>query len=233
MEEQVHPHPFTVVAEVDETSRAQFIARTYGHLLGAMSLFVVAEYLLFTTGAIETVANFAFGTSWLLILGGFMLVGWLASRAAHSSMSKPVQYAALIGFVLAEALLFAPLLFIANLQAGGGVIGSAAVVTLIGFLALTGVVYVTRKDFSFLGAVLKWAGVVALILIAAGVIFGFQLGTFFAVAMVAFAGAAILYDTSNILHHYPTDRYVGASLSLFASVALMFWYVLQLFMGGD
>ena len=112
-------------------------------------------------------------------------------------------------------------------------IGSAAAVTLIGFLALTGVVFVTRKDFSFLGAILKWAGIVALLLIGAGLIFGFQLGTFFAVAMVAFAGAAILYDTSNILHHYPTDRYVGASLSLFASVALMFWYVLQLFMGSD
>ena len=109
-------------------------------------------------------------------------------------------------------------------------IQSAALVTLIGFAALTGVVFVTRKDFSFLGALLKWGGVVALVLIVAGVVFGFQLGTFFSVGMVAFAGAAILYDTSNILHHYPEDRYVAAALGLFASVALMFWYVLRLFM---
>ena len=47
-------------------------------------------------------------------------------------------------------------------------------------------------------------------------------------AMVAFAGAAILYDTSNVLRHYPEDRYVAASLELFASTALMFWYVLRL-----
>ena len=66
-----------------------------------------------------------------------------------------------------------------------------------------------------------------------GLPFGFELGTWFSVAMVAFAGAAILYDTSNVLHHYPEDRYVAGALQLFASVALMFWYVLRLFMSRD
>jgi FtsH-binding integral membrane protein len=51
--------------------------------------------------------------------------------------------------------------------------------------------------------------------------------------MIGFAGAAVLYDTSNILHHYPEDRYVAASLQRFASIALMFWYVLRLFMSRD
>ena len=44
------------------------------------------------------------------------------------------------------------------------------------------------------------------------------------------AGGAILYDTSNVLHHYPQDRYVAAALQLFASVALLMWYVLRLVM---
>ena len=44
----------------------------------------------------------------------------------------------------------------------------------------------------------------------------------------ALAGVAILYDTSKILRDFPEDRYVGAALQLFASVALMFWYVLRL-----
>ena len=48
--------------------------------------------------------------------------------------------------------------------------------------------------------------------------------------MVALAGASILYDTSNVLHHYPEDRYVGAALQLFASVAMMLWYVLRIFL---
>jgi len=99
-----------------------------------------------------------------------------------------------------------------------------------GFAGLTLIVLLTRKDFSFLRGILWWGGIVALVLIVAGTIFGFQLGTYFSVAMVALAGGAILYDTSNVLHHYPEDRYVGAALELFASVAMMLWYVLRLFM---
>jgi FtsH-binding integral membrane protein len=79
---------------------------------------------------------------------------------------------------------------------------------------------------------LLWAAIAAALLIVASVIFGFNLGTWFSVGMVVLAGAAILYDTSNVLHHYSEDRYVAAALELFASVALMFWYVLRLFLSS-
>ncbi|MFI4890872.1 MAG: Bax inhibitor-1 family protein, partial [Steroidobacterales bacterium] len=90
----------------------------------------------------------------------------------------------------------------------------------------------TRKDFTFLRAILMWGGVLALIAIIGAVVFGFQLGTWFSVAMIGFAGAAVLYDTSNIIHQYPEDRYVSAAMQLFASIALMFWYALRLVMGN-
>lgn len=121
-----------------------------------------------------------------------------------------------------------PLLYLAEVAPGA--IESAAAVTIVGFIGLTAVAFVSRKDFSFLGSFLKWGGMVALLLIVGGVIFGFHLGTFFSVGMVGFAGAAILYDTSKIIRTFPEDRYVAAALELFASVALMFWYVLQIFM---
>lgn len=91
----------------------------------------------------------------------------------------------------------------------------------------------TRRDFSFARGVLLWGGVVALLAIVASALFGFELGTWFSIAMIAFAGVAILYDTSNIIHHFPEDRYVAAALELFASVALMFWYILRLFSSRD
>jgi hypothetical protein len=212
-------------------ARAAFLTRTYVHLFGAIAGFTAIEAYLFTSGLAEPIAVTMLGGSWLIVLGAFMIVGWLASRAAHAATSQATQYAALAGFVAAEAIIFVPLLFIAQ-SVAPGVIQSAAFVTLFGFTGLTLVVYQTRKDFSFLGGILRWAGIAALALIVGGVIFGFQLGTFFSVAMIGFAGAAILYDTSNVLHHYPEDRHVGAALELFASVALMFWYVLQLFMGS-
>lgn len=219
---------WTPVADLDVSTRAIFIWRTYLHLALAIIGFAAVETALFATGLAVPIADAMLSVNWLLPLGAFMVVGWLASRTAHQTESLGLQYLALVGFVIAEALLFVPLLFVAQYSAGGGVIESAAWITLLGFAGLTGIAFYTRKDFSFLRSVLIWGGVAALILIVAGSLFGFQLGTFFSVGMVAFAGAAILYDTSNVLHYYPEDRYVAASLELFASVALMFWYVLSL-----
>ena len=232
MNQSYSSQSYTPVSARAQEVRAAFISRTYMHLFGAILGFAAVEVFLFKNGLAEPIARTMLSGSWLLVLGAFMVVGWLASRVAHNSTSQAAQYAALIGFVLAEAIIFVPMLFIAQAIAPG-VIESAAFVTLIGFTALTAIVYYTRKDFSFLGAVLRWAGIAALLLIVAGVIFGFELGTFFSVAMIAFAGGAILYDTSNVMHHYPEDRHVGAALELFASVELMFWYVLRLFMSRD
>ena len=212
---------------MDLDARARFVARVYSHVFGAIVAFTAIEVFLFVTGLAQMIASAMLGTTWLVILGAFTLVGWLASRVAHQAVTRPMQYAALAGFVVAEAIVFVPLLYIAQYYAPG-VIQSAAVVTLLGFAGLTAIGFLTRRDFSFLGAGLRWAGVLALLLIVASVLFGFELGTFFSVAMVGLAGASILYDTSNVLLHYPEDRYVGASLQLFASVALMFWYVLRL-----
>ena len=217
------------VADASVEARARFITRTYNHLFGAIVAFAAIEYLLFTTGAAYAIAQLMLGTSWLLVLGGFMLVSWLASRTALTTTSVPAQYAALGGFVLAEAIIFVPLLVIAE-NVAPGAIPSAGLVTMLGFAGLTAVAFTTRKDFSFLGGLLRWGFIVALVAIVAGVVFGFELGTWFSVGMIGFAGAAILYDTSNVMHHFPEDRHVGAALQLFASVALMFWYVLRLFM---
>ncbi len=218
------------VADAPAAVREKFITRTYLHLAGAIALFTGIEVVLFQSGIAYRIAG-AMTQSWLLVLGGFMVVSWLASRAAHQSTSVATQYLALGGFVAAEAVLFVPLLLIADLYAPGA-IQSAAVTTLIGFAALTGVAFSTRKDFSFLGSLLRWGGIVAIGAIVASLLFGFELGVFFSVAMVAFAGAAILYDTSNVLHHFPEDRHVGAALQLFASVALLFWYVLRIFIAS-
>jgi FtsH-binding integral membrane protein len=214
------------VSEVAVETRATFIARTYFHLLGAIMAFTLIEVWLFQSGLAVSITRSLGGVNWLLVLGAFVVVSWLASRVAHSALSLPAQYAALAVFVAAEAIIFAPLLLVAELKVPG-VIGSAAWVTLLGFGALTFVAFVSRTDFSFLRGVLLWGGICALGLIIASAAFGANLGTWFALGMIAFAGAAVLYDTSNIIHHYPEDRYVAAALELFASIALMFWYVLR------
>ena len=213
-------------------ARAEFITRTYNHLMGAIVFFVGIELALFATGWAGRIADVLLSGSWLLVLGAFMIVGWFATHVASRAESLPQQYAALAAYIVAEAIIFVPLLFMAEATASG-VIQSAAIVTLLGFAGLTAVVFTTRKDFSFLGGLVRYGFILALVAIVAGVVFGFALGTWFSVAMIGLAGAAILYDTSNVLHHYPEDRYVGASLSLFASVAVLFWYVLRVFLSSN
>jgi uncharacterized protein len=221
----------SLTAGVAPEARARFITRTYNHLFAAIVGFAAFEIALFKSGYAAIIARAMMGTSWLFVLGGFMVVSWLATHVSHSARSLPAQYAALAAYVVAQGLIFVPLLYVAD-SVASGVISSAALVSFIGFAGLTGIAFYTRKDFSFLRGLLMWGGVGALALIVAGVIFGFQLGTFFSVGMVVFAGAAILYDTSNVIHHYPEDRYVGAALALFASVALLFWYVLRIFLSS-
>jgi FtsH-binding integral membrane protein len=214
---------------VENVDRSQFINRTYMHLLGAIMLFAAVEYWIFSTPYAEQMALFMLEKSWLAVLGAFILVSWIASHVAHRVESTGAQYAALGAFVVAEAIIFVPMFYIAMLL-GSEIIEAAVLVTLGAFIALTAIAMISGRDFSFLKSFLMWGGLIALGTIVLGIMIGFHLGTYFSMAMIGLAGASILYDTSKILKTYPEDRYIAAALELFASVALMLWYVLRLFL---
>ncbi|WP_309731337.1 Bax inhibitor-1 family protein [Chamaesiphon sp. OTE_75_metabat_556] len=220
-----------VVAQAQPQERAEFIRKTYGHLAVAVAAFIGIETLLVQSGIAERLAQFvSSGFTWLAVLAGFSLLGWFSRGLAARADSVSLQYLGLGIYVVAEALLFAPLIYIASRYSDPTVIPTAGILTSLMFVGLTAVALTTGKDFSFLGGALKIGGFVALGLIICSAIFGFQLGLFFSVLMVGFAMAAILYDTSQIMNHFSKDQYVAASLSLFSSVALLFWYVLRIVM---
>jgi hypothetical protein len=219
------------VAAADADTKATFIGRVYMHLLMAVLTFIAIEVALFMSGVADEIADAMLGLPWLIILGAFVIAGMLASKAAYQVQSVQGQYLGLFGYVVAEAFIFLPLLVYANEQAPGA-IESAAFVTILAFIGLTAIVWFTRTDFSFLRPVVMFGGLVAILAIVGGAIFGFQLGLWFMIAMVGLAGASILWTTSRILREFPEDRYVGAALELFASVALLFYYVLMIFAGG-
>lgn len=226
------PVGYRPVATLDDAARGDFIVRVYQHLLVAVGAFVGFEALLINLGVAEAMWDFISGrsTMWLLLLGGFMVVNWLATTAAHDVLEPSRQYAGLFGMAAAEALIFAPFLhyFFEVEPNGTSTVVAAAVITVAGFAGLSVVAFATRRDLSFLRPMLLWGGVSALVLIGAAVIFGLELGIWFSVAMIALAGASILYQTQTILRRYPSEAYVGASVQLFASVMMLFWYVLRL-----
>lgn len=219
------------VAELSAADRSSFIWKCYAHVVGAIVAFAAIEVYLFQSGVAAAIARPMAG-NWLLVLGAFILASWGATHVAHKIESRNAQYAAFAFFIVVEALIFVPMLAMA-MAMQPGIIDSAAGVTLLGSIGLIATAMITRKDFSFLRGLLVWAGILALVGIVASLLFGFELGTWFSVAMIGFAGAAVLYDTSNIMHHYPEDKYVAASMALFASIAMMFWYILRLFMSRD
>ena len=208
--------------------RGEFIRRTYTHLAGAILAFVVMEsYLLQWPGAGALALIMIDGYAWLIVLGAFMAVSRLANSWADSDAPPGLQYAGLCVYVAAEAVIFLPLLYVASHYSSPDVIPTAGIITGLLFGGLTLTAMTTRRDFSFLRGFLLIGGFVALGIIVASILLGFSLGLIFAAAMVIYAGGAMLYETSNIAQHYRTDQHVAASLALFASVALLFWYVLQ------
>lgn len=219
------------VAQRDADTRATFIGRVYMHLLMAVLAFVAIEVALFMSGLADQIADAMLGVSWLLVLGAFVVAGMLASKAAYNVQSIQAQYLGLFGYVAIWSVIFLPLLVYANDQAPGA-IESAAFVTIVAFLGLTAIVWLTRADFSFLRPFVMFGGLLAILAIVGGLLFGYQLGLWFMIAMVGLAGASILWTTSRVLREFPEDRYVGAALELFASVALLFYYVLMIFAGG-
>ena len=219
------------VAQLSVADRSTFIWKCYAHVVVAILAFAAIEGYLFSSGIAERFA-YQMMSNWLMVMGAFIVAGWGATHVAHRVKSTQAQYAAFAGFIFLEALIFMPMIYMAY-EMNPGIIESAAGVTILGSVGLIATAMITRKDFSFLRGMLVWGGMLALVAIVSSIIFGFQMGTWFSVAMIGFAGAAVLYDTSNIMLHYPEDKYVAASMQLFASIAMMFWYILRLFMSRN
>jgi hypothetical protein len=223
----------SAVAYAEESTRTTFIRRTYTHLLGAILAFIGLETLVFQVGLAEPVTQLMLGNRWsyFIVIALFVGAGWLAQYWAHSATSLAMQYAGLGLYVLAQVVIFIPILYIAQeFFPGQRLVESAALITLATFAGLTAIIFMTRADLSFMGKALAVIGIAALVTVFAGALFGFSLGIWFTGAMIALACAYILYDTSMILHHYTEDRYVGAALELFASVAMLFYQILLLLM---
>jgi FtsH-binding integral membrane protein len=228
------------------SDRTRFIRLTYLHLLLAILAFAGLEWLLMNNPFLVEkvsipVVQFALGGrwNWGIVLAVFMVVSWVADYWARHASSRGMQYAGLGLYVIAEAIIFVPLLAIVQwktaeiIAKGGGdpnIIRDSAFTTLGIFSALTLSVFITKKDFSFLRSGLMMASGAALMLIVLSLVFGFNLGIVFSVAMVLLAAGYILFQTSEVLAHYDPRNYVAAALALFSSVALMFWYVIRIFM---
>jgi len=226
-----------MVNSLSEVDRVAFYKKTYSHVAAGVLVFVLFEYLLLQS---ETVVEFMLsmtqGYKWLLMLGGFMLATNYAEGMAMRTTDKNKQYLAYGIYIFFEALIFVPMLYIVTElmgPEGSDLLYQASIVTLALFTGLSATVLMTKTDFSFLKTGLTIGFFIAIGLIIAGSLFGFDLGLWFSVGMCLLAGGSILYQTSNLVKTYGVEDYIPAALGLFASLMLLFWYILRIFMSRD
>ena len=221
-----------IVANAEASERSAFIRRTYIHLALAIAAFAGLEWFLIQQTWAQNLAV-TMSQNWLIVMLAFMGFSSLADRWAQSATSQGIQYVGLGVSIVIWSIIFLPMIIVAQqieVTEGASIIQPAALTTagLVG--ALTLVAFLSGADFSFLRGFIVVASFVALGIIVVSILFGFTLGILFSGAMVLLASASILYTTSSVIHHYGTNQYVAASVALFAGVALMFWYILRIFM---
>lgn len=222
-------------APVDE--RVSFIRKVYLHLavsvaglVGIMTAMKMAhldeQYLqMFVRNPL----------SLLVLMVFFIGASYVANYMARGDMPIGVKYAGLALYTVVEALILTPIVYVAEQRYTFAIVEQAALLTLIVFAGLTLTVFVTKKDFSFLGhglMLLSWLmfGLIILSLVGPFIGISIGLGMWFSALGIALGAGYILYNTSNIMHHYPTTEYVGAALELLSDVVLMFYYILRLLM---
>jgi FtsH-binding integral membrane protein len=229
------------VATLGVSDRVAFLRRTYAHLGGALLAWAGLTFIIF-----RFATEFSFGFSkwalsgqwnWLAVIGLFMVTGWVAQKLAHSNASRGLQYLGLGLEVGAWSMLLQPVIWILFMKFGQSattspqaILGQAVMITMAIFVGLTATVFITKKDFSFLRGALAIGSFAVLGVILASMIFGFTLGALFCGAVILLMAGYILFQTSLVMKEFPPTHHVAAALMLFGTVAMLFWYVLQLLM---
>src|SRR5947199_10415229 len=177
-----------LVAQAPAGERERFIRQTYLHLACAVLAFIVVEWLLLQWSGADALA-YAMTRRyvWLLVLLGFMAASSVAERWARSDTSPGTQHRGPGLYVVAEAVIVLPLLYIAAYFSSPAVIPTAGALTALLVAGLTFTAFTSGADFSFLRGALTSGSFVALGLIVASILFGFTLGLVFSLAMVLFA----------------------------------------------
>lgn len=227
---------FEVAAQSAASERAGFLRNTFAHLAGALLALVALEAVLLNTITRQQVftllGNSPFGMIGILV--AFMAASWVAQSFAMQRTNRAMQYFGLGLYVAIEAVMLLPLFFYAEArftpEKTVGLMQSAGILSLCIFGGLCAAVVTTGSDYSFLRTAVTMGGFLAFGLIVCAALFNFNLGIWFSFGMVALLCACILYQTSEIVHRFPSDMYVAAALMLFSSVVTLFFYIFRILM---
>ena len=233
-------NPFSV-AEAPAADRAAFYRRTYAHVAGAFAAFGALLFFFFASGIADTVMmglssmlKSMGGFAWLIVMLAFWGGTYAAQSLAANRASRGAQYAGLGLYVVLEALIFIPLIWMVSLKTQGNpaqILLPACGVTAALVVGLSVAVFFTGVDFSFLRVAIVIGSICALGAVIVFSLMGINPGTWFALAMIVLMATVILYQTWMIKDSCETDQHVFAAFILFSAFVTLLWYVISFFLG--
>jgi len=221
------------VADAEATIRNGFIRKVYGILSVQMVVTVMVACLFMFEPSCH---------SFVLSSPGFFTAALWSPLAillvlACNSKTYPLNMYLLSAFTLAEAYGVGVICAAYQERGDGFVILQAFILTATVFVSLTAYTFITKKDFSFMGAGLYsclWILIIwSLINSLFGTVFGGVGRTIFALAGTILFSCYILFDTSMIMRKLGPDEYVFAAINLYLDILNLFLYILELLGSRD
>lgn len=214
--------PARTAAQATLSERLGFIRKVYA-LFFAATLFAVGGAWIGLHS--PPVLQFAFEHPYIMM---FLLIGGVFGAQAVRHV-RGVNLAALFGFTTLTGVMISPLLYILG-RTNPASIWQAGFLTVGIFGGLTAYVFVSKKDFSFLRGLVVTGLIVVILAGLLNILFVGSSAFAFAVSaatLLLFSGF-VLYDTSNIIRHYPVNEYVAGALSLYLDAFNIFISLLSL-----
>ena len=208
-----------VAAQAPIGERLAFLKKVYGLLslsvlLAAGAAWITSNNEPFKFFVMQNMLMF-----FIVEIGAIFFTFWARKK-------ETLGLVALFSFTILTGITTTPLLMAYT----GGTVTMAAFLTGLTFAGLSLYALTTKKDLSFLGGMLS-TGLILLIV-------GSLLNAFFfksawgsfgisCVGVFLFSGF-ILYDTKNIMHRYPTDEVISATLTLYLDILNLFIFILHI-----
>lgn len=210
------------VYDTTAVQRMAFLQRVYLTFFLSLVMATIGAYVgLSSFATLKVVAQWF----WPLVIAEILVL--LATYAVRKIPG--VNLLALGSFTFLSGLIMSPLLAMYIAAKKAHLIQEALILTSIIFLGLTVYVFVTKKDFSFLGGTL-FMGLFAMIGVGILLIFlpasPFIHKIFCAVGAFLFS-CFILYDTSRLLSEWEDNDYVAFALELYLDFVNLFLYLLR------
>jgi modulator of FtsH protease len=213
-------------AEVSVSERMSFVRKVYALFFAAILFGIVGAGVGLS---FPPLLRFAFEHPFIMLFA--MLGGVLGAQAVRHV--RGLNLAVLFAFTALTGVVISPLLYVLGRTNPGSIL-AAGVLTVGIFGGLTAYVFISKRDFSFLRGMVT-VGLVVVVLAAIVNMFVVSSAFGFAIAaasLLLFSGF-VLYDTSNIIRHYPTNEYVAGALALYLDAFNIFLALLRLLNAGD